>query len=143
MRRRVVWAAAVLLADAAVSVLAVVGLLAGRELGLVWMDPVMGIVGALVVANWSWTCAGSRSGVARYAPRSVARRRYSRADRSHRGKSCCRPSSLARGTGTQCGHRFLGVRSPQAPASYKERLIGLHGLSHVTAEVEACPGEHG
>jgi cation diffusion facilitator family transporter len=42
------------LADAAVSVLALVGLSAGLLLGWVWMDPVMGIVGALVIANWSW-----------------------------------------------------------------------------------------
>src|SRR5260370_29364871 len=42
------------LADAAVSILAIVGLLAGRELGWIWMDPVMGIVGACVIANWSW-----------------------------------------------------------------------------------------
>jgi cation diffusion facilitator family transporter len=41
------------LADAAVSILAIVGLLAGRELGWIWMDPVMGIVGACVIANWS------------------------------------------------------------------------------------------
>jgi cation diffusion facilitator family transporter len=41
-------------ADAAVSVLALIGLTAGRELGWVWMDPVMGIVGMLVIANWSW-----------------------------------------------------------------------------------------
>ena len=42
------------LADAAVSVLAIIGLLAGRLLGWVWMDSAMGIVGALVIANWSW-----------------------------------------------------------------------------------------
>ena len=43
------------LADAAVSVLAIVGLLAGRQLGWLWMDAVMGIAGALVISNWSWT----------------------------------------------------------------------------------------
>src|SRR5690349_13471286 len=42
------------LADAAVSVLAVVGLLAAREFDLVWIDPLMGIVGAGVIANWSF-----------------------------------------------------------------------------------------
>ena len=43
------------LADAFTSVLAIVALLAGRYLGLFWMDPVMGIVGAVVIARWSWT----------------------------------------------------------------------------------------
>jgi cation diffusion facilitator family transporter len=41
-------------ADAAVSVLAIIGLAAGRFFGWVFMDPLMGIVGALVIANWSY-----------------------------------------------------------------------------------------
>lgn len=43
------------LADALTSVLAIAALLAGRYLGWVWMDPAMGVVGALVIARWSWT----------------------------------------------------------------------------------------
>jgi len=41
------------IADAAVSVLAILGLLAGKFLGWTIMDPIMGIVGMLVIANWS------------------------------------------------------------------------------------------
>lgn len=43
------------LADALTSVLAIVALLAGSYLGWVWLDPMMGIVGAAVIAIWSWT----------------------------------------------------------------------------------------
>src|SRR3546814_17979447 len=43
------------LADALTSVLAIAALLAGRYLGWIWLDPVMGIVGALVIARWSWS----------------------------------------------------------------------------------------
>ena len=43
------------LADALTSVLAIAALLAGRYLGLGWMDPLMGIVGAIVISRWSWT----------------------------------------------------------------------------------------
>ncbi|MBI0476963.1 cation transporter [Sphingomonas sp. MA1305] len=43
------------LADALTSVLAISALLAGRYLGWVWLDPVMGIVGAVVIARWSWS----------------------------------------------------------------------------------------
>ena len=42
------------LADALPSRLAIGALLAGRYLGLYWMDPAMGVVGALVIAHWSW-----------------------------------------------------------------------------------------
>jgi hypothetical protein len=31
---------------------------------------------------------------------------------------------------------------PEAPAVYKTRLAGLAGLSHVTIEVQRCPGAH-
>jgi Co/Zn/Cd efflux system component len=42
------------LADAAVSVLVIVGLLFGRFLGWTWMDPVAGLCGAVVIAAWSY-----------------------------------------------------------------------------------------
>ena len=42
------------MADAAVSILAVIGLVTAREFGWLWMDATMGIIGALVIANWSW-----------------------------------------------------------------------------------------
>jgi cation diffusion facilitator family transporter len=42
------------LADAAVSVLAIIGLLAGKYLDWPFMDPVMSIVGMAVIANWSF-----------------------------------------------------------------------------------------
>lgn len=43
------------LADALTSVLAIAALLAGRYLGWIWLDPVMGLVGAIVIARWSWS----------------------------------------------------------------------------------------
>lgn len=42
------------LADALTSVLAIAALLGGRYLGCIWLDAVMGIVGAIVIASWSW-----------------------------------------------------------------------------------------
>jgi cation diffusion facilitator family transporter len=42
------------IADAAVSVLAIIGLTLAKTFGWLWMDPLAGIVGALVIANWSY-----------------------------------------------------------------------------------------
>src|SRR5579871_3641939 len=43
------------MADAAVSVLVIVGLVLARAFGWLWMDPLAGIVGALVIASWSFS----------------------------------------------------------------------------------------
>jgi cation diffusion facilitator family transporter len=42
------------LADALTSVLAIVALVAAKQLGALWMDPAMGVVGGALVARWSW-----------------------------------------------------------------------------------------
>jgi Co/Zn/Cd efflux system component len=42
------------MADAAVSVLVIVGLVLARVFGWMWMDPLAGIVGACVIASWSF-----------------------------------------------------------------------------------------
>jgi cation diffusion facilitator family transporter len=42
------------MADAAVSVLVIVGLVLARAFGWLWMDPLAGIIGACVIASWSY-----------------------------------------------------------------------------------------
>lgn len=42
-------------ADALTSVLAIAALLAGLYLGWTWLDPAMGVVGAVVIARWSYS----------------------------------------------------------------------------------------
>lgn len=42
------------IADAATSVLAIVALIGGKLYGAAWLDPVMGIVGSILVARWAF-----------------------------------------------------------------------------------------
>ena len=51
------------LADAAVSLLALGGLGAAWALGWLWIDPAMGIVGMLVILNWAWSLLHTAGGV--------------------------------------------------------------------------------
>ncbi|WP_082712045.1 CDF family Co(II)/Ni(II) efflux transporter DmeF [Burkholderia singularis] len=51
------------IADAAVSVLTIIGLLLARAFGWVWMDPLAGIIGALVIGNWSFGLMRDTGGV--------------------------------------------------------------------------------
>jgi cation diffusion facilitator family transporter len=50
-------------ADAAVSVLVIVGLLLARTFGWLWMDPLAGLIGAFVIANWSFGLLRDTGGI--------------------------------------------------------------------------------
>ena len=130
-------------ADAAVSVLALIGLTAGRELGWVWMDPVMGIVGMLVIANWSWNLVRI-SGAVLLDMRPEDGVAAEIAQRLEAG-SDDRISDLHLwrvGPGHNAAVVSLVSDRPAPPATYKERLASIAGLSHVTIEVQTCPGKH-
>jgi len=43
------------IADAAVSVLVIIGLLLAKTFGWMWTDPLAGVIGAIVIANWSYS----------------------------------------------------------------------------------------
>ena len=131
------------MADAAVSVLALIGLGAGRLLGWVWMDPMMGIVGMLVIANWSWNLVRV-SGAVLLDMRPADGLAAEIAQRLEAGPHD-RISDLHLwrvGPGHNAAVVSLVSDHPEPPASYKARLAGIAGLSHVTVEVQACPGEH-
>jgi len=51
------------LADALTSILAIFALLTAKYLGFIWMDPFMGIVGAVLVSRWSLGLIHDTSGV--------------------------------------------------------------------------------
>lgn len=51
------------LADALTSVLAIAALAAGRWLGLAWLDPLMGVIGAAVILHWSIGLARNTGGI--------------------------------------------------------------------------------
>jgi cation diffusion facilitator family transporter len=130
-------------ADAAVSVLALIGLTAGRELGWVWMDPVMGIVGMLVIANWSWNLvriSGAvlldmrpEDGVAAEITQRLEAGSDDRISDLHLWRV---------GPGHNAAVVSLVSDRPDPPATYKERLASIACLSHVTIEVQTCPGKH-
>ena len=56
------------LADALTSVLAIAALLLGGMLGWAWLDPAIGVVGALVIARWSWACCATAAGCCSIMP---------------------------------------------------------------------------
>jgi len=131
------------MADAAVSVLVIAGLVSARAFGWLWMDPLAGLVGALVIANWSVALIRDTGGILldRMPDRSMADNIRSavesegdrvtdlhlwRLGPGHLGAIVC----VATGTAREAAH-------------YRKRLAGFADLSHVTVEVQHAPSLRG
>ena len=127
------------LADALTSVLAIAALLAGRFFGWVFMDPLMALVGVLVILSWSVGLIRSAGTVLLDM---LPDRRLAGAIRKRLEIDGDRVSDLHLWR-LGPGHAGLIVAvvsdRPQDPAIYKLRLDGMAGLSHVTVEVHRCP----
>jgi cation diffusion facilitator family transporter len=125
------------LADAFTSVLAILGLLAGAFLGWIWMDALIGVVGAIVIAHWA-------IGLSRTAARSLLD-----AHDDSRLEKTVRARIDAEDNGVKVqdlhlwrlgpGHHglVLSLRSnaPFPPEHYKHLLADLPSLGHVTVEI--------
>jgi cation diffusion facilitator family transporter len=126
------------LADAAVSLLAIFGLCAGFFFGLIWMDAVMGLIGTAVIASWSFGLMRGAGAVLldlRADPKLAATIRQ----RLEVGDDLVCDLHLWRvGPGHAAVVASIVTCTPQPPAVYKTRLAGLTGLSHVTVEVIPC-----
>jgi cation diffusion facilitator family transporter len=130
------------MADAAVSLLVIVGLVSGQQFGWVWMDPLMGLVATFVILSWSWTLIRSAGAVLiDVCPDPALSRKIT--TRLEQGSDRVSDLHLWRlGPGHLAAVISLVTHNPRSPEIYKRRLSGLPGLSHVTIEVATCPGEH-
>jgi cation diffusion facilitator family transporter len=128
-------------ADAAVSVLVILGLVTAWIFGWLWIDPVMGLVATVVILSWSWTLIRSAGAVLLdVCPDPTLARKIS--SRLEQGSDRVSDLHLWRlGPGHLAAVVSLITHSPRPTEQYKERLLGLTGLSHVTIEVIRCPGE--
>jgi cation diffusion facilitator family transporter len=128
------------LADALTSVFAILALLAGKYLHHPWLDPFMGVVGAVLVACWSWGLLRSSAHVLldMQAPDSLrnAIRQAVEADRDNRVSDL---HAWAVGPGIHAAEIVVVTSQPDAPDHYREKLATGLGLVHVTVEVQQCP----
>ena len=124
-------------ADAAVSVLVIAGLLMARTFGWLWMDPLAGLVGAVVIANWSFGLLRDTGGILldRVPDQRVLERVRNTVE--------CDGDQVTDLHLWRLGPGHLGaivsVATPNGRGAdyYQAKLAGLHDLSHVTVEVRA------
>lgn len=125
------------LADALTSVAAIVALLAGKYFGLVWMDPAMGIIGAVLVGRWSWGLLRDTSAVLldRQAPASIL----------HRVRRAVEPTAAVLdlhvwSIGPGIYACVLAVEGQGDPESFAALVPNDLGIVHITVEVRAKEG---
>ncbi len=127
------------LADALTSVLAIAALLAGKVLGWSFMDPVMGIVGSLVISRWSIGLLRDTGAVLLDAEVGEARTAAMRRALEAGGDDRVADLHVWR-----VGPRHLAAivsvvtSTPRPPADYRARLRDFGDLVHLTIEVHRC-----
>jgi len=124
------------IADALTSVLAIAALTLGSLYGWLWLDPVMGIVGGLVIARWSWSLMKSSGSVlldvvseGETLPAEI------RGAIEAEGDRITDLHVWQVGPGHHAAIVAVVTSKPRDPAFYKSRLSALGELSHVTVEV--------
>jgi len=114
------------LADAAVSVMVIAGLLLARAFGWLWMDPLAGIVGACVIASWSWGLVRDTGSILLDM---VPDRRVAEGVRQAVHLWRLGPGHLGAIVSVQ-------TTRDRGPEFYRTRLTRFPTLSHVTVEVQ-------
>ncbi len=124
------------MADAAVSVLVIAGLVLARTFGWLWMDPLAGLIGALVIANWSVGLLRDTGAILldrNPDPRMAEKVRSAiESDGDH-----VTDLHLWRlGPGHLGAIVSVATSGMREPAHYRQRLARFADLSHVTVEVQ-------
>ena len=126
-------------ADALTSVLAIFALLAGKYLRQIWLDPFMGVVGAVLVVRWSWGLLRSSAHVLLdlQPPDEV----LGAIRKSIESEGDNRVSDLhvwSVGPGIYAAEIGIVSSRPLDPDSYYSLLPEELGLVHVTFETRLC-----
>jgi cation diffusion facilitator family transporter len=124
------------LADAAVSVLVIVGLLFGRFLGWTWMDPAAGLCGAIVIAAWSYGLVRDTSAVLldMNPDRDLAERM--RAAIETDGDRLTDLHLWRLGPGHLAAILCVATQQQRGAEYYESMLSRFRALSHVTIQVQ-------
>lgn len=130
------------LADALTSVLAIVALIAGRYLGWSWADAAMGVVGAVVIARWSWGLLRDTGRVLVDASVNPALEQEIREGMEDGDAVITDLHVWQVGPGKFAAIVSLVADEPVSPAEYAARVTIHEELVHVTVETHRCAGQH-
>ena len=127
------------MADALTSLLAIFALLTGKFFGFIWMDPAMGILGAILVARWSIGLLRSTGGILldRQGPETMRHNII----KSIEVDNDSRVSDLhfwSIGPNVYSLVMAVVASEPSTPDEYKDRIPKNLGLEHISIEIHEC-----
>jgi cation diffusion facilitator family transporter len=131
------------MADAAVSVLVIVGLLLARTFGWLWMDPLAGFIGALVIANWSVGLLRDTGGILLDRMPDPRMAEKVRMVIESEGDQVTDLHLWRLGPGHLGAIVSVATSGAREAAHYRQRLAKFADLSHVTVEVQHCHSTSG
>ena len=123
------------IADAAVSVLVIVALLLARSFGWMWMDPLAGLIGALVIASWAYTLIRDTAAVLLDMNPDMHLSNQMRRIVEKEGDVLMDLHLWRLGPGHLGAIVSVATAGKRNADFYHGRLAALSGLSHVTVEV--------
>jgi cation diffusion facilitator family transporter len=127
------------LADALTSVLAILALLAGKHAGMAWLDPVIGVLGAALIARWAYGLLRDTSGILldHQAPGELLE--TIRASIEAHGADRVADLHLWRvGPGLHAAEIVVLTHDPITPGCVKARLPDTPAIVHATVEIHRC-----
>jgi len=127
-------------ADALVGVLAIAGLAAGRSFGWTWADPMAGLAGAALVAQFALSLVRKAAAALLDMNPSAELTAEIRARLQAGGERVLDLHLWRLGPGHHAAVAVVSADHPLGAEAYHARLKGLSGLSHVTVEVRG-PGQ--
>lgn len=131
------------MADAFTSLLAIVALLCGKYFNWTWLDPIMGIVGAIVISRWAYGLIKQTSPI--LLDESI--------DEDYKKAICKAIEDDSDNRVFDCHIWRVGPKDyaiilailthePKEPRYYRALLHDFTRLSHITIEVNPCIVEH-
>jgi cation diffusion facilitator family transporter len=123
------------LADALTSVLAIFALLAGKYFGWSWMDPLSGIVGAILVSRWSLGLIRASSEVLLDKQAASLLSEIKEALAQEPDTTLADLHVWCIGPNIYSAIVTIVTPSPKSPCHYRQLLASVHELVHITVEV--------